>query len=131
MTDLFSTPEGESGAFADSKITPTPIERVVAEIIWTHQGRTNPISIATLCKSTGRKEREIKGIVEQLVVTHRARIGARREDPAGYFAIVDAEDLAAAVGPYRSQIFAMWRRLRVLLSKHELAELHGQLAIEE
>ena len=119
----------EHGAFADSKVDPTAIERVVAEIIWSHQGRKNPISIATLCASVGKKERDIKGIVEQLVVAHRARIGARREDPAGYFVIDDAEDLAAAVGPYRAQIFAMWRRLRVLLSKHELAELHGQLAM--
>ena len=121
----------EHGAFADSKVDPTAIERVVAEIIWTHRGRQNPISIATLSRSTGKCEREIKGVVEQLVVTHRMRIGAKREEPSGYFTIVDAEDLAAAVGPYRAQIFAMWRRLRVLLSKHELAEMLGQLRIEE
>lgn len=121
----------QSGAFADSKIPPTAIERVIAEIIWPHQGRQNPIAIATLSKIAGKSERDIKGIVEQLVVTHRMRIGGRREEPAGYFVIVDAEDLAVAIGAYQKQIFAMWRRLRVLLSKRELAELHGQLVIEE
>jgi hypothetical protein len=104
---------------------------VIAEMIWAHQGRAHPISIACLAKSTGKSERDVKGVVEQLVVTHRMRIGGRREEPVGYFVIVDAEDLAAAVGAYRKQIFAMWRRLRVLLSRHELAELHGQLVIEE
>ena len=129
MADLFG--EGGEGPFAASKVTPTAMERIVAEIIWTHQGRKNPVSRAMLSKATGKTERDIKGVVEQLVVTHRARIGARREEPAGYFVIMDAEDLAAAVAAYRSQIFAMWRRLRVLLSKHELAELYGQLAMEK
>jgi hypothetical protein len=129
---LFAAIEDEP--FADSKIAPTAIERVVAGMIWKHQGRNNPISIAALSSATGKDARAIKAIVEQLVTTHRARIGGYRGadgDPAGYAVIVDAEDLAAAVGPYRAQIFAMWRRLRVLLSRHELAELHGQLGLEE
>ena len=118
--------------FANSKITPTGIERVVAEIIWRHQGRANAISIEMLTKATGKDERAIKGIVEQLVTTHRARIGGYRGGGSfGYAVIVDAEDLAATVGPYRSQILSMWRRLRVLLSARELAELHGQLRLEE
>jgi hypothetical protein len=121
--------------FANSKITPTETERVVAGIIWRHQGRANAISIEMLTKATGKDERAIKGIVEQLVTTHRARIGGYRGGESGarvgYAVIVDAEDLAATVGPYRSQILSMWRRLRVLLSARELAELHGQLRLEE
>jgi glutamyl-tRNA synthetase len=57
---------------------------------------------------------------------HGAGRGYRGE-PSGYAIIVTAEDLAAAVGPYREQIFAMWRRLRALLDPHELRALHGQL----
>jgi hypothetical protein len=125
--------ESDGGPFASSRVRPDSKERVIAEIIWGHQGRGNPISIAMLAKSTGYGEREIKGIVEQLVVTHRMKIGAKRAkraDPVGYFVVVDLEDLAAAVGPYRDQIFAMWRRLRVLLTPHALREMAGQLAIE-
>lgn len=121
--------EGCAGPFAESKIAPEAKERVIAEMIWRHQGRANPISIAMLSKATGRTEREIKGIVEQLVVTHRMRIGGRRGEPVGYFVVVDLEDLETAVRPYRDQIFAMWRRLRVLLSPHALAEMAGQLAM--
>ena len=121
----------QAGPFAESKIAPEQTERLIAAMIWTHKGRENPISIALLAKSTGRSEREIKGIVEQLVVTHRMRIGALRGKTAGYFIVMDAADLEAAVGPYRSQIFSMWRRLRVLLGAHQLRELYGQLAIDE
>lgn len=123
--------EMESGPFANSKVEPDHKERLVAEMIWVHRGRNNPISIAMLTKATGWNERDIKGIVEQLVVTHRVRIGGRRGDPVGYFVIVDLEDLEMAVRPYRDQIFAMWRRLRVLLEPHTLRELHGQLALKE
>ncbi len=131
---LFDAQESLSAAFAASKVSPSGIERVVAEIIWRHQGRGNPISIAALCKAAGQSERSIKGIVEQLVVTHRMRIGGYRGgggDQVGYAVIVDAQDQAAAVGPYLSQIRAMVRRLRVLTSAREVAELLGQLSIEE
>ena len=115
--------------FADSKITPDAKERVVAEMIACHKGRENPISIARLTAATGWDARTVKGIVEQLVVTHRIRIGGRRGEPGGYFMIVDLEDLEAAVRPYRDQIFAMFRRLRVLMGTHALAEMAGQLAM--
>jgi len=122
--------ERDGGPFAASKVTPERKERVVAELIWRHQGRGNPVSIAMLTKATGWTDREIKAIVEQLVVTHRMRIGAKRSEPVGYFVVADAEDLAAAVGPYRDQVFAMWRRLRVLMEPRALRELHGQLVLE-
>ena len=117
--------------FRDSKIRPTPIERVVADVIWQHKGRENPVSIATLCAHTRLSERSIKGIVEQLVSMHRIQIGGKRTDPVGYFVIVDAEDQNVACRAYRKQIFAMWRRLRVLETPHALRELHGQLTIVE
>lgn len=121
----------EDGPFADSRVTPTVLERVVAEVIWSHQGRQNPISIAMLSRATGKTDRDIKAIVEQLVVTHRMKIGGKRGEPVGYFVVVDAEDQEAAARPYREQIFAMWRRLRVLMGAHALREMHGQLRIEE
>jgi hypothetical protein len=118
-----------TGPFAESKVLPDAKERVVAGMIWAHPGRAKPIPITALTAATGWNAREIKGIVEQLVVTHRMKIGGRRGEPGGYFRIVDAEDQEAAVRPYRDQIFSMWRRLRVLMGKHRLAELAGQLAM--
>jgi hypothetical protein len=58
------------------------------------------------------------------------KIGGRRGEPAGYFVVVDLEDLELAVRPYKDQIFAMLRRLRVLMSPHAYRELQGQLTIE-
>jgi hypothetical protein len=123
--------EPESAAFANSNVPPTVTERLIAEIIWRRQGRKNAISIDVLHRATGKSERDIKAAVHELVVTHRMRVGSSRATPVGYFVIVDAEDLAAAVEPYRAQIVQMWRRLRVLSSRHELAELHGQLSLED
>lgn len=119
------------GPFSASQLPPTKEEILVASLIWQRRGRGNPISIARLRQLTGFSERQIKGIVEQLVVAHRMRIGARREEPAGYFMIETAEDLEAAVKPYRNQILAMWRRLRVLEQPQRLSELLGQLRLED
>ena len=119
------------GPFAASKIEASAEERVIAEMIWRHKGRANPISIAKIAAATGKKDREIKAIVAELVVSHGMKIGGSRMEPVGYFLVVDAEDLEAAIRPYRDQVMAMWRRLRALADSRTLRELHGQLAIEE
>jgi hypothetical protein len=118
------------GPFAGSKLRPTKPEILLAGLIWQHRGRERPLSIARLRELTGVNERAIKGIVEQLIVAHKMRIGGRREEPAGYFMIEDSEDQAAAVGPYKAQILAMLRRLRVLESREALREFLGQLRLE-
>lgn len=121
----------EAGPFDASTAAPSSMEQVVGDWIWRHQGRANPIAIAELEKITGLSARALKGIVEQLRVAHHMPIGANRDEPAGYFWIVDAADQVAAVGPYKAQIISMWRTLRVLDSKTSLRELLGQLRLED
>jgi hypothetical protein len=127
---LFRAAREDEGPFGRSTAKPTPEERMIASLIWGYKGRARPISIAKLRELTGYTERQVKGIVEQLVVTHRMRIGARREEPAGYFIIQDQADLDTAVGPYKSQIFSMVRRLRILDSPAARSELLGQIRLE-
>ena len=121
----------EPGPFDASLTEPTQMEAEVAACVWRHQGRANPITIAELEGITATSARGVKGIVEQLRFTHRMPIGANREEPFGYFWIVDAADQLAAVGPYKAQIISMWRTLRALDSKTGLRELLGQLRLEE
>ena len=109
----------------------TQDELRVAGIIMEHAGSANPVSIAAIREQTGLSERQVKGVVERLVVEFRLKIGARREEPSGYFIICSASDQEAAVGPYKAQILAMWKRLRVLEAPHALRELLGQLRLED
>ncbi len=121
----------EQTPFSRSTARPEPDEVLLASLIWRHRGKDNPISIARLRELTGYTERQIKDLVEQLVVTHGMRIGGRRGEPGGYFVIETAEDQAAAVRPYKLQILAMWKRLRKLEEPHSLRELLGQLKLED
>ncbi len=123
--------EWAEGPFTRSKVQPTPQEALVGGLIWKHTGRRNPISIAEITRQTGFHARQVKEVVEQLRVTHRAAIGARREEPAGYFRIVDAEDLEETVGPYRSQILRMFQVYRALDEAHRVREFLGQLSLQE
>lgn len=82
-------------------------ELAVAAVILTHEGRDDPISIAMVAEATDLDERTIKGAVETLRQDCRARIGARRERPWGYFMVVDDQDLETAIGPYKRQIQTM------------------------
>jgi hypothetical protein len=125
---LFALPRAAE-PFDRSKLDPTSMEIMVGVLIWEHQGRENPISIARLVQKTGVGERTIKGIVADLIAVHRMRIGARREEPAGYFIIRDAEDIPAGTGAYKAQFLAMALRLRVL-DPGGMADLYGQLPLE-
>lgn len=121
----------DQSPFDRSQMDPTNEERRVADLIWRHRGRNNPITIAQITEATSLEAREIKAIVAELVVSHKMRIGGRREAPVGYFVIEDAADLEAAVKPFKGQILAMWKRLRVLEDPQELAKLRGQLTLED
>lgn len=117
------------GVFECSEFTPTPMERIVAEII-EKRDRANPVSIAELKRATSLDDRTVKEVVESLITFHKVRIGAARGKPNGYFLIRTIEDQEAAVKPYRSQIRTMLRRLEVLDGKSAVLELLGQLRTE-
>jgi len=119
--------------FVKSKVQPSALELTIGRMIWGHAGRAHPISIAEIIREVPQPKlsvRTVKNVVEQLRVMHRVPIGASREEPFGYFRIVDAEDRAVAVRPYRRQILTMWRTLRTLDSPERCQELLGQLTLE-
>ena len=126
---LFEQPKPED-PFDRSEFRPTSLEAQIGRLIWQHKGRDHPISIARIRELTTMSDRAIKDVVESLIVTHKMRIGARRDAPAGYFVIETIEDQQTAVKPYRSQILAMLRRLRVLESPEEIRKFLGQMALE-
>lgn len=78
-----------------------------------------------------KSRRDVNDIVAQLVIAHRCRIGAKRDEPAGYFWIVTAEDERVAVAQYKAQLIQEARRLRVLASDAAYQELMGQLRLVE
>lgn len=127
---LFGPRQAAADPFAQSANLPTAQEKVIAGLVWQHQGRENPVSIAKLCEATGYSERTVKGIVEQLIVMHHIRIGGRRDDKPGYFVVVDRADQQLASLPIRNQIVAMARRLAVIESPEAVRELLGQQRLE-
>jgi hypothetical protein len=109
----------EPGPFSFADGTPEPMERMVGELIWRHRGRMHAVTIADVMRRLGVKsERTVKGYVETLVMKHHMLIGGSRDRDGGggYYIICDAEDLAAAVGPYQAQIETMQKRVAALES---------------
>jgi len=121
------------GPFSRSTVRPDRMEVLIAALIWQRRGRMAPISIAEIIRVAGVEgltDRTVKAVVAQLIETHRCRIGARRDEPSGYFWIVDADDQDAAVRPLKAQVRAELRRLRVLDSHEDYRAFVGQLALE-
>jgi hypothetical protein len=121
-------------AFDRTSVRPDRMEILIAALIWPRRGREHPISIAEIIQVSGvagLTERTVKAVVAQLIETHRCRIGARRDEPSGYFWIVDADDQDAAVRPLKAQVRAELRRLRVLDSAEDYRTFMGQLVLEQ
>ena len=114
--------------FAVSAIPASADERAIAELIWPHKGRGNPVALKDLCRLHETGEREIKAIIERLRRDHGLRIGASRK--LGYFVIQDAEDAEVALKPFRRQIFTMLKTFRRLATPSMFRELSGQLQLE-
>lgn len=123
------------GPFERSRIQPTRNELMVAAIIYQHRGHEHPISISEIITTAAlpglQTERDVKAVVAELVLAHRCRIGSKRDQPSGYFWIVDAEDEHVAVAQYRAQLIQMGRRLRVIASDTAYREAIGQLNLLE
>ncbi|HWE50496.1 MAG TPA: hypothetical protein VG273_11925 [Bryobacteraceae bacterium] len=116
---------------AASDIPASDKERRVYDLIARHKGHKNPISINHIHRITGISERGIKDAVAELVGSHRVMIGAMRgRDNFGYFLIESAEDQEIALAPYRNQVLAMLRRMRVLQGAHKVREWMGQEVAE-
>lgn len=96
-----------------------------------HVGHRNAIPRRDLELSAGVSERQVKAVVRNLIVTHRLPIGASRAKDNGYFLIATAEDLDIASKALISEGREIFRRLRVLHGPERVAELLGQLPLEE
>ncbi len=106
-------------------------QALIAALIWKHQGRDNPINIEQIGRNTDYQPRDVKAIVEELRREHLMPIGAKRDEPSGYFWIVDASDREVAAAPYRRQILTMWETLRRMDSTEHLRELREKMTVEE
>lgn len=122
--------------FSRSLLRPSPVESLLASIIWLHQGRANPISIADLIHLAAAYNltlapRQIKDLVHNLRRLHHLPIGSSRTDPPGYFIMLDPADYDAGLAAYRSQFINSAEVLAAVAPKSWLRELHGQLTLSD
>lgn len=122
------------GPFARSVMVPSDEERWLAELLWRHQGRENPISITQIRErwpgDSPMDDRQVKKLVEGLKANHRMPIGALRTSPGGYFIMRDIDDERAGMQSYVKQVLTSFRTWRRMLSEQYRLELAGQMRVE-
>jgi hypothetical protein len=115
----------------------TDLQRELLRILVFHLGASRAIQLRDLMLKLQRivkplpTEREIKDAARSLVVDFKVRIGASRQRPAGYYLITNSQEARDAAQPYIAEIRHLAQRVRVLLDPHELAELAGQLRLDQ
>jgi hypothetical protein len=104
--------------------------KVLKLLCW-HRGSSQAVRAEVIARQIGfgtgeSGRRRVTRAIQELIEDHHIPIGGLREPPYGYYLIMDAQDLELAVGTLRAELRSLVRRLRVLLSREQVAELWGQ-----
>jgi hypothetical protein len=110
-------------------------EKEILRVIAGHKGAARAIRSEDVAAAAGmqwceRTRREIAGVVETAVLLAKVPIGGSRGKPGGYFLIVNANDLEAAITPLWGEVYALLRRLRALTGKQLVARMFGQAMLK-
>lgn len=116
---------GRSGPWA-----PSDKERAFLHIIRWHKGAEHAIELRVVTEKLRLPAREVKALVKTMVEDFGLAIGARRQEPYGYFLCVTADDVEQAIRPLEKEIISLARRVRALGGEHRLAEFAGQLQLK-
>lgn len=72
-------------------------KRKLLKIIRKHLGRTNPIQVDELAAYVPLTDREIRKVVQELVIDFGYPIGSTTKGPHGFYFIIDEGDLEEAL----------------------------------
>lgn len=112
----------------DSRLTDADAR--VLGVIQAHR-RARPVALSIICVRTGLRRRAVLDSINRLILVHRNPIGSSRGKNAGFWLAESVEDRVAAARPFRRQAVNELVRISVLLNRHDLAEIAGQLRISE
>jgi hypothetical protein len=102
-----------------------PVWRIIRE----HRGRGSAIKVDQIAWQTGLKDQRVRETVAHLVIEHGKIIGSATSPPAGYYVIVDAEELRAHIKSLRHRgIMCLVRASK--LSQQSIEDIFKQGRIE-
>lgn len=92
-------------------------------------GSANAVTLRKLMDITGKSDRDVKKAISSLVIDFKVRVGASRGENPGYYLITNRDEALATAQPYINEIKELYKRIRVILDPHDLAEFEGQLLL--
>lgn len=134
---LFETPEDRAVAHIYTILRGTTVpelsarQREILRAVVERRGKARAIPVNQLARILGVSPREIKADVRDLRILWLARIGSSRDsEGGGIYLITNKQELFDTVRPFVKQAQAEFAIAAALCSRHELAELEGQMRLE-
>lgn len=94
----------------------------------THRGREKAIPAKELSSMVQMSTRDLRRRIKYLIEQDGILIGSAHEYPAGYWLIVDADEMDEAVGPMINHAVSMLKRV-ARIKKISYDELYGQVRL--
>jgi hypothetical protein len=110
----------------------TDRQRVLLRLLADRKGIARAIQIGELAERLKTTPREIKATVRDLRLLFRVRVGSSRNgESGGFYLIATKRELFDTVRPFIRQAQSEFEIPKALCEPHELAELEGQLRLDE
>ena len=107
---------------------PSDNQRALLHLLRMRRGLSRAISIGEIGERLKLSPRTVKEEIADLTIRFRLPIGSSRDSSQpGYYLAITKEERVASATPHINQALKHLQRADVLLSKHEMAELMGQI----
>ena len=92
----------------------SPLEFTILNILETHKGRDNPITVQELERITCSSSRKIRRAIANLVIQHNIPIASSVHYPYGFYLITDKNEALHCLKQYWSRVKEVANRAKVL-----------------
>lgn len=90
------------------------LEERILEILQSHKGKDNPITVQKIQKLTCATPRKIRKTIANLVTLHRIPIASSVNYPYGFYLITDKDEAETCLRQYWSRVKEVARRAKIL-----------------
>lgn len=90
------------------------LEEVILNILESHKGKDNPITVQDLEKTTCASSRKIRRAIANLVIQHNIPIASSVNYPCGFYLITDKDEALQCLRQYWSRVKEVANRAKIL-----------------
>jgi glutamate formiminotransferase len=101
-------------------------KRKILEVISKHVGKKKPVQVSDLMSFVPLSDREIRKVIQELILDFGEPIGSTTKGPHGFYFIADQDDLDETVNNLENRRDMIDKRIKALKKQLEIPQINPQ-----